>query len=150
MSLVRLRCSRSCRLEVLGGGGLHGGHDRLPFRARLTRDRDEVVHPEHRRNATGRENLTLQGHAGAVFCLVLSTDGKRLYSGSQDSTIKVWDLGAGKETLTLSGHTAQVSSLVLSADGKRLYSGSDDRSIKVWDLEAELAAVRSGNRDAPR
>jgi WD40 repeat protein len=68
-----------------------------------------------------------------VVILALSADGKRLYSGSWDRTIKVWDLEAGKEALTLRGHTGEVS-LTLSADGKRLCSG--DGIIKVWDLEA--------------
>jgi WD40 repeat protein len=33
----------------------------------------------------------------------LAADGKRLFSGSHDQTIKVWDLQEGKETLTLRG-----------------------------------------------
>jgi WD40 repeat protein len=72
----------------------------------------------------------------------LSADGKRLFSGSWDKTIKVWDLEAGKETLTLRGHTAGINSLALSGDGKRLFSGSGDTTIKVWDLEAEPATPR--------
>ena len=62
----------------------------------------------------GKETLTLRGHAGEVTSLALSSDGKRLFSGSSDNTIKVWDLEAGKEILTLRGHTEWVSSLALS------------------------------------
>ena len=40
----------------------------------------------------GKEIRTLNGHRGAVRCLALSPDGKRLYSGSLDNTIRVWDL----------------------------------------------------------
>ena len=53
----------------------------------------------------GKETLTLRGHTSAVTSLALSGDGKRLFSGSYDETIKVWDLEAGKEILTLRGHT---------------------------------------------
>ena len=84
----------------------------------------------------GQGNLTLRGHTDSVSSLALSGDGKRLFSGSVDKTIKVWDLEAGKESLTLRGHTAYVTSLALSGDGKRLFSGSEDNTIKVWDLEA--------------
>ena len=41
---------------------------------------------------TGKEALTLRGHTGGVKTLALSADGKRLFSGSSDDTIKVWDL----------------------------------------------------------
>src|SRR5262249_1998539 len=78
----------------------------------------------------------LYANNSAVVALVMSADGKRLYSGSYDKTIKVWDLDAGNEILTLRGHTDSVTSLVLSPDGKRLYSGSKDTTIKVWDLNA--------------
>jgi hypothetical protein len=64
-----------------------------------------------------------------VLSLALSSDGKRLFSGSNDQTIKVWDLEKGKEALTLHGHAAEVSSLALSSDGKRLFSGSGDQTI---------------------
>jgi len=49
----------------------------------------------------GKEALTLRGHTNWVSRLALSSDGKRLVSGSYDQTIKVWDLQAGKETSTL-------------------------------------------------
>jgi WD40 repeat protein len=35
---------------------------------------------------------TLHGHTGIVSSLAFSPDGKRLYSGSRDKTVKVWDL----------------------------------------------------------
>ena len=78
----------------------------------------------------------MRGHTGAVSSLALSGDGKRLFSGSQDTTIKVWDLEINREAITLRGHSGPVSSLALSGDGKRLFSGSYDKTIKVWDLEA--------------
>jgi WD40 repeat protein/serine/threonine protein kinase len=77
----------------------------------------------------------LRGHSDVVSCLALSSDGKRLFSGSHDGTIKVWDLDAGKVTRSFSGHSGGISNLVLSADGKHLFSGSYDKTIKVWDLE---------------
>ena len=56
--------------------------------------------------------------------MALSRDGKTLFSGSQDTTIKVWDVGTGQERVTLKGHTNLVASLALSGDGKTLFSGS--------------------------
>src|SRR5262249_55742781 len=38
-----------------------------------------------------REVLTLKGHTSAVMCVSWSPDGKRLATGSDDGTTKVWD-----------------------------------------------------------
>jgi len=41
---------------------------------------------------SGKLVRTLRGHAGIVSSLAFSPDGNRLYSGSRDKTVKVWDL----------------------------------------------------------
>ena len=84
---------------------------------------------------------TLQGHADYVrftirylfgTALALSADGQRLYSGSVDSTVRVWSTADGTPLQMLQGHTAWVRALALSADGQRLYSGSQDSTVRVW------------------
>lgn len=42
--------------------------------------------------ATGKELRRLKGHFGTISALGFSRDGSRLYSGSEDSTVLVWDL----------------------------------------------------------
>ena len=37
--------------------------------------------------------------------VAFSPDGKRIVSGSNDKTLKVWDAATGQEMLTLKGHT---------------------------------------------
>ena len=78
------------------------------------------------------EPRVLSGHAGSVHALVLSPLGQRLYSGSADSTVRVWSPAGGVLLQTLQGHTASVNALAVSADGQRLYSGSQDRTVRVW------------------
>jgi eukaryotic-like serine/threonine-protein kinase len=79
------------------------------------------------------ELLTLKGHTGEVRSVAFSPDGKRIASGSEDGTLKIWDAATGQETLTLKGHDGAVLSVAFSPDGKRIASGSNDRTIKVWD-----------------
>jgi WD40 repeat protein len=81
------------------------------------------------------EKNRLEGHSGTVISVSVSRDGKTLASGSQDKTIKLWNLDTGKEIRTLSGHTEDVWSVSFSPDGKTLASGSDDNTIKLWNLD---------------
>ena len=63
-------------------------------------------------------------------------DGKRLFSGSEDNTIKVWDLESGQRDFHSARAYCTASPAWLERDGKRLFSGSKDNTIKVWDLES--------------
>jgi RNA polymerase sigma factor (sigma-70 family) len=44
--------------------------------------------------ATGKQVLKLSGHAGDISLIVFAPDGKRLFSGSDDSTLLAWDVSA--------------------------------------------------------
>jgi len=65
--------------------------------------------------------------------LVVLPDGT-LASGSDDYTIKIWDVKTGKRIKTLCGHTSWIRSLAVLSDGS-LVSGSDDYTIKIWDVK---------------
>jgi WD40 repeat protein len=77
---------------------------------------------------------TLNGHTSWVKAVAVTADGKRAISGSDDKTLKIWDLTTGKEQFTLNGHTSFVNAVAVTADGKRAISGSDDNTLKVWNL----------------
>ena len=82
---------------------------------------------------------TLEGHGSEVTSVAFSPDGKTLASGSNDDTIRLWDVVTGAEVRTFIGHTAQVNSVAFSPDGKTLASGSgswgnDGNTIRLWDV----------------
>ncbi len=77
---------------------------------------------------------TLTGHFGEVNSLAFSPQGNTFASGSDDKTIKIWDLNTEKEIRTLYGHKDFVYSVAISPDGHTLVSGSKDNTIKVWNL----------------
>jgi WD40 repeat protein len=108
----------------------------------------EVEEQLHRAVLSSHVRLTLSGHNGDVNSVAWSPDGKRLATGSEDSTAKVWETGTGKELLSLSGHTDRISSVAWSPDGKRLATGSWDKTAKVWDVgTGKQLQVLSGNTD---
>ena len=61
-------------------------------------------------------------------------DGLTLASGSNDKTIRLWDVATGENKQTLTGHTENVYSVSFSLDGLTLASGSKDKTIRLWDI----------------
>lgn len=78
----------------------------------------------------------LKGHAGNVFAMAASPDGRHLISGSADGEIKVWGLQAKKLLRTIPAHEGAVLAIALTYDGRRLISASSDSTIGVWDWES--------------
>ena len=47
-----------------------------------------------KKSVEGQETLTLKGHTDFVFSVSFSPDGKRIVSGSDDNTLKVWNISS--------------------------------------------------------
>ncbi len=89
----------------------------------------------------------LAGHGGAVRCLASlpGTPGQVL-SGSQDRTIRHWDLANGRQIRQFN-HGGTVLSIALSPDGQRLASVSDNRIAKLFRINGqEIAQLRGDLR----
>jgi len=57
-----------------------------------------------------------------------------LCSGSDDKTVKLWDVAKRKFTMTFAGHTNWVRSAQFSIDSRMIASGSDDKTVRLWDV----------------
>ncbi|KNZ82248.1 hypothetical protein J132_04209, partial [Termitomyces sp. J132] len=68
-----------------------------------------------------------------VKCFSFSLDGKFIVSGSDDSSVRVWDASSGVQLQELNGHTDLVTSVAFSPNGKPIVSSSYDKSVRVWD-----------------
>lgn len=53
-------------------------------------------------------------------------------SGSDDKTIKVWNLESGRRLVTLRSHTDGVTCLQFS--DTKIVSGSYDKKVLLWDF----------------
>jgi WD40 repeat protein len=78
----------------------------------------------------------MTGHFNFIRHLCLSEDESRLYSASDDGTIRVWDIATTTHTSIAKffGHTSKVAVFCLSYKTDRLISASDNGEIKVWDI----------------
>lgn len=79
----------------------------------------------------------LDGHRGDVVTLTCSSNGRMLFSGARDNTIKIWDCVMHREMRTIMGHMADVRRLILFSNDQYLYSASLDGTLKLWKLLEE-------------
>jgi WD40 repeat protein/predicted Ser/Thr protein kinase len=81
---------------------------------------------------------TIKSRASMVHAVAISPNGQIIASGSNDNTVKLWQLATGKLLRTLggwfSGHSNIVNTVAFSADGELLASGSWDDTIKLWQV----------------
>jgi serine/threonine protein kinase len=71
--------------------------------------------------------------------LAWSPDGEYIACGSDDRTVRVWqvekeDSLTMKQTFTYRGHANWVNAVAWAPDGKRIASGSDDKTVQVWQM----------------
>jgi WD40 repeat protein len=87
---------------------------------------------------TGKEIRSFQGHQKKIWSMALSGNGKRLATGSEDNTVRIWDVENGKETrfFDFSEDPAAVVEIALSTDAKWLFTNSESEKgvVVMWEL----------------
>ena len=80
----------------------------------------------------------LEGHENWVVALAFSPDGKRLISGSGDSTARVWDVKAGTELgrIRFPGSSTYVHSVGFTCDGTRVLAGAERGQLVIARVPA--------------
>src|SRR5205823_6078310 len=83
-------------------------------------------------------------------------DGKTLVSGSNDGTVKLWDLSSGQERCSLVAHQGkEVASVAVAPDGKSLATGGADGTVRLWraaddqEASARRSALDPADPDSP-
>ena len=72
-----------------------------------------------------------------VVTAAFSPDGRRLVTGDDNQTVRVWDLTTGKRVLgPLTGHRDVITGVAFSPNGRYIVSTSRDHDARVWDAKS--------------
>ncbi|EJD39121.1 WD40 repeat-like protein [Auricularia subglabra TFB-10046 SS5] len=91
----------------------------------------------------------LHGDAGRIECIVVSPDGRFVYSGDEEGALRRWRLSSDGSHYTLridrppNTHRAPIKSLAIGRDGQRIVSGSSDGTLRVWPTSSGNEVKRS-------
>jgi hypothetical protein len=83
--------------------------------------------------ATGRIRRSLMGHQGDITCVAFSPDSRYVFSGSQDHTLRQWEVDSGIELRRFNLSSAPMS-VQCAADGKSALTISISEGVVAWDL----------------
>lgn len=101
-----------------------------------------------------RTILDLQGHKGTVNCCAVFSDDSRAVSGSDDKTLRVWNLTTRVTLKILAGHAAPVNFCAVSNNDTKIVSCAttkpvegfldclvriyvaNQKDIRVWDMDS--------------
>ncbi|KAL9590638.1 MAG: hypothetical protein Q9203_000563 [Teloschistes exilis] len=99
-----------------------------------------------------RSILQIRGHNDDVnaVCFGDKSSPHILYSGSDDTLIKVWDrrsMGDSREAGVFMGHTEGLTYVDSKGDGRYVLSNGKDQTMKLWDLRKMMSTEKASKLD---
>lgn len=99
--------------------------------------------------------LRIAGHTDDVnaVCFGDKSSPHILYSGSDDTLIKVWDrrsMGDSREAGVFMGHTEGLTYVDSKGDGRYVLSNGKDQCMKLWDLRKMMSTDGASKHDPSR
>lgn len=103
---------------------------------------EEVLLP----SVSATSSKLFRGHESPVKSVDFSPKGEAIVSGSQDGTIRLWDLKGTPTIEPIQVHKNAIEIVKFSLDGNMLISGSKDGDIRLWDLAGKsIGTPMEGN-----
>ena len=81
----------------------------------------------------------MEGHTGRVFSVDMDRNCRSAGSGSDDETVKLWDLGSGRCSATLEDGPGLVRDVVMHESGRSFLS-SGQFTAKAWSVGSSMRA----------
>lgn len=93
--------------------------------------------------------MILSEHTMSVKCCAFSPNGCLLLSGSEDTTLRLWDVETGRVNKILTGHSGTINACAFSCDGRFIVSASDDATLKIWNTESGMVIATLAGHTKP-
>ncbi|CAH1794783.1 unnamed protein product [Owenia fusiformis] len=89
---------------------------------------------------------TFAGHRDKITCILMSHNNQVIVSGSDDASVRVWDIASGKNIFTFREHSHPVKCIALNHKDEFLISGCLEGTFKMLSLQTGelLHSVQNG------
>lgn len=71
-------------------------------------------------------------HGDRVNALVFSPDGKRLFSASDDFSVRVWDVATGRQIQSIATNASKIVDIAVSQDGEQAVFATHNTGPVLW------------------
>ncbi|EEC16318.1 conserved hypothetical protein [Ixodes scapularis] len=117
-----IMCTRTCKQVIL--------HANMVFNVGGKSDNSLKYWP-----VMDTESEKTVSHSEAILCYTVTYDCQTVVTGSQDMSLKVWEVATAKLTQVLVGHEGPVTCVAVAPFRSSLaVSGSQDCNLIVWDM----------------
>ncbi|TKR92749.1 hypothetical protein L596_007338 [Steinernema carpocapsae] len=78
----------------------------------------------------------ITGHLAPIFCVAYDRTGRYVFTGGDDSLIKIWDAERATLRYTFRGHDREISDISVNYENSMLATGSNDKRVRVFCLRS--------------
>lgn len=90
--------------------------------------------PVVRARPTGTVVCSFRGHRNPVHSLTWSPDSRRIFSVSNEKTVRIWEAMTGNELQSYQDQSDAARAVACSWDGSRIATVGADTLIRIWDV----------------